>query len=161
MLLRGTKTFCEYALLPRLTQYFKQAYLQFGFTRGFSMLIAAFVISESRDESKFMTLKSLMNREFLTDFTHPFDFGGHACIKIFDDGRKTWMYPAMSPDLNPIERIWDMLCRHILAREHPLQSIRQLEAALHREWQQLSQQDIFNHNITKPVFAVKHVHFKY
>jgi hypothetical protein len=29
-----------------------------------------------------------------------------------------------------------------MAREPPVQSIRQLEAALHREWQQLSQQDI-------------------
>ena len=38
--------------------------------------------------------------------------------------------------------IWDMLGRRIQAREPPLQNIRQLEAALHREWQQLSQQDI-------------------
>jgi hypothetical protein len=30
----------------------------------------------------------------------------------------------------------------IEAREPPVQNIRQLEAALHREWQQLSQQDI-------------------
>ena len=51
-------------------------------------------------------------------------------------------WPAMSPDFNPIEHIWDMLCRCILAREPPVQNIRQLEAALHREWQQLSQQDI-------------------
>jgi hypothetical protein len=38
--------------------------------------------------------------------------------------------------------IWDMLGRRILAREPPVQNIRQLEAALHREWQQLSQHDI-------------------
>ena len=50
--------------------------------------------------------------------------------------------PAMISDLNPIEHIWDMLGRRIQAREPPVQNIRQLEAALHREWQQLSQQDI-------------------
>ena len=51
-------------------------------------------------------------------------------------------WPAMSPDFNPIEHIWDMLGRRKQARESPVQNIRQLEAALHREWQQLSQQDI-------------------
>jgi hypothetical protein len=51
-------------------------------------------------------------------------------------------WPAMSPDLNLIEHISDMLGRRIQAREPPVQNILQLEAALHREWQQLSQQDI-------------------
>ena len=43
--------------------------------------------------------------------------------------------PAMSPDLNPIKHIRDMLGSRIQAREPPVQNIRQLEAALHREWQ--------------------------
>ena len=51
-------------------------------------------------------------------------------------------WPAMSPDLNPIAHIWDMLGRRSQARVPPLQNIRQLEAALHREWHKLSQQDI-------------------
>jgi hypothetical protein len=51
-------------------------------------------------------------------------------------------WPAMSPDLNLIEHISDMLGRRIQAREPPGQNIRQFETALHREWQQLSQQDI-------------------
>ena len=51
-------------------------------------------------------------------------------------------WPAMSPDWNPIEHIWDMLDRRMQARDPPVQNIRQLEAALHRELQQLSQQDI-------------------
>ena len=36
-------------------------------------------------------------------------------------------WPAMNPDLNPIEHIWDMLGRRIQAREPPVQNIRQLE----------------------------------
>ena len=43
--------------------------------------------------------------------------------------------PAMSPDLNPIEHVWDMLGRRVQEVEPPIQNLRQLEAALHREWQ--------------------------
>ena len=43
-------------------------------------------------------------------------------------------WQTMRPDLNPIEHIWDMLGCRIHAREPPVQNIRQLEAALYREW---------------------------
>ena len=51
-------------------------------------------------------------------------------------------WPAMNPDWNPIEHIWDMLGRRIQAWKPLVQNIRQLEAALHREWKPLSQQYI-------------------
>ena len=60
-------------------------------------------------------------------------------------------WPAMNPDLNPIEHIWNMLGRRIQAREPPVQNIRQLEATLHREWQQLSQLNIRKHVGLHPV----------
>jgi hypothetical protein len=68
-----------------------------------------------------------------------------------------------------------MLGRRMQARGPPMQNIRQLEAALHRIWQQLSQQDIrrltvgmrrrveavIQVRVTRPVFPVRHVYFKY
>lgn len=54
----------------------------------------------------------------------------------------TLPWPAMSPDLNPLEHIWDILGRRIQALDPPVQNLRELEAALHREWGQLPREQI-------------------
>ena len=54
----------------------------------------------------------------------------------------TLPWPARSPDLNPLEHLWDILGRKIREITPPVQTILELEAALHQEWQQISQQRI-------------------
>jgi transposase len=61
---------------------------------------------------------------------------------LYSEAVTSFPCPIMSPALNPIHHVWDMLGRRMRDREPLVQNIRQLEAALHREWQQLSQQDI-------------------
>ena len=45
-------------------------------------------------------------------------------------------WPANSPDLNPIEHIWDELGRHV-RRNHAIHTVNDLAAALQAEWANL------------------------
>ncbi|GFX89854.1 transposable element Tcb2 transposase [Trichonephila clavipes] len=53
-------------------------------------------------------------------------------------------WPACSPDLNPIEHVWDMLGLRIAARPRPLATVRDLEIALLEEWNSIPQSLIDN-----------------
>ncbi|GFS70416.1 transposable element Tcb2 transposase [Trichonephila clavipes] len=53
-------------------------------------------------------------------------------------------FPACSPDLNPIEHVWDMLRRRIAARPRPPATVRDLEIALLEEWNSIPQSLIDN-----------------
>ncbi|GFS73614.1 dynamin-1, partial [Trichonephila clavipes] len=48
-------------------------------------------------------------------------------------------WPACSPDLNPIEHVWDILGRRIAARPRPPATVRDLEIALLEEWNSIPQ----------------------
>ncbi|GFX00629.1 transposable element Tcb2 transposase [Trichonephila clavipes] len=48
--------------------------------------------------------------------------------------------PAPSPDLNPIEHVWDFLGRRLAARTLPPVTIRELRLALQDEWAAMPQQ---------------------
>ncbi|GFV83102.1 transposable element Tcb1 transposase [Trichonephila clavipes] len=49
-------------------------------------------------------------------------------------------WPAYSPDLNPIEHVWDALGRRIAARLHHPENIQQLKQVLIEEWALLPQE---------------------
>ncbi|GFW70672.1 transposable element Tcb2 transposase [Trichonephila clavipes] len=53
-------------------------------------------------------------------------------------------WPLCSPDLNPIEHVWDMLRRRIAARPKPPATVRNLEIALLEEWNSIPQSLIDN-----------------
>lgn len=54
----------------------------------------------------------------------------------------TLPWPARSPDMNPIEHVWDILGRRVRERVPPVQNLAQLEQALHEEWRRLPQRHI-------------------
>ncbi|GFX75286.1 transposable element Tcb1 transposase [Trichonephila clavipes] len=55
-----------------------------------------------------------------------------------DIERMDW--PARSPDLNPIEHVWDFLGRRLAARTLPPVTIRELRLALQDEWAAMRQE---------------------
>ncbi|GFY26011.1 transposable element Tcb2 transposase [Trichonephila clavipes] len=59
-------------------------------------------------------------------------------IESEDIERMDW--PARSPDLNPIEHVWDFLGRRLAARTLPPVTIRELRLAQQAEWAAMHQQ---------------------
>lgn len=57
-------------------------------------------------------------------------------------GIPVMQWPANSPDLNPIEHLWDQIKRKVRARNPVPETLDQLEAALTEEWEQTPQDDI-------------------
>ncbi|GFT61875.1 transposable element Tcb1 transposase [Trichonephila clavipes] len=72
--------------------------------------------------------------------------GGRTDLHIIWNGTLTGRRerPACSPDLNPIEHVWDMLGRRIAARPRPPATVRDLEIALLEEWNSIPQSLIDN-----------------
>lgn len=61
-------------------------------------------------------------------------------LETEDIARMVW--PARSPDLNPIEHVWDALGRRVASREHPPTTHQALRVALQEEWALLPQHEI-------------------
>ena len=53
---------------------------------------------------------------------------------------QTIPWPAMSPDMNPIEYVWDFIDRKINQRNPKCQNIDELRTGILQEWQQFPQE---------------------
>ncbi|GFU62133.1 transposable element Tcb1 transposase [Trichonephila clavipes] len=62
------------------------------------------------------------------------------CLQLEDITRMDW--PAYSPDLNPIQQVWDMLGRRIAARQTLPTCLPELRRALRDEWWNIPQDQI-------------------
>ena len=49
-------------------------------------------------------------------------------------------HPANSPDLNPIEGIWNIIKERVKQQLHQIHDILELKAALRQEWKQIKQE---------------------
>ena len=53
-------------------------------------------------------------------------------------------WPARSPDMNPIEHLWDLLERRVCGRPQVPQTVADLRQALIHKWRNIPQADISN-----------------
>ncbi|GFV47876.1 uncharacterized protein TNCV_3414931 [Trichonephila clavipes] len=60
------------------------------------------------------------------------------------EGIQSLVWPARSPDLNPIENVWDALGRQVAGRNYPPTNKNTLIRALTEEWDKLPQQLLDN-----------------
>ncbi|GFX33957.1 transposable element Tcb1 transposase [Trichonephila clavipes] len=70
------------------------------------------------------------------------------CLQSEDITRIDW--PAYSPDLNPIEHVWDMLGRRIAARQPTATCLPELRRAILDEWCNIPQNQIDNLILSMP-----------
>lgn len=59
-------------------------------------------------------------------------------------------WPAMSPDMNPIEHIWDYIGKQLQRLENPAVTLEMLEVALIEQWERIPQQVIRNCILSMP-----------
>ncbi|GFV12418.1 transposable element Tcb2 transposase [Trichonephila clavipes] len=58
---------------------------------------------------------------------------------LFEEGIVRMEWPACSPDMDPIEHVWDALGRRVAGRQPPPQTLQELERALLEEWDRIPQ----------------------
>ncbi|GFU26190.1 transposable element Tcb2 transposase [Trichonephila clavipes] len=58
---------------------------------------------------------------------------------LFKEGIVRMEWPACSPDINPIEHVWDALGRPVAGRQPPPQTLQELKSAILVQWDRIPQ----------------------
>ncbi|GFW40831.1 transposable element Tcb2 transposase [Trichonephila clavipes] len=58
---------------------------------------------------------------------------------LFEEGIVRMEWPVCSPDMNPIEHVWDALGRRVAGRQPRPQILQELKRALLEEWDRIPQ----------------------
>ncbi|GFT59414.1 transposable element Tcb1 transposase [Trichonephila clavipes] len=80
---------------------------------------------------------TMTNQRYIDEVLLP-----HDCLD--SEGIQRLVWPARSPDLNPIENVWDALGRQVAGRNYPPTNKNTLIRALTEEWDKLPQQLLDN-----------------
>ncbi|GFU95387.1 hypothetical protein TNCV_5015961 [Trichonephila clavipes] len=75
-------------------------------------------------------------------------------LSMNGEGIQRLLWPARSPDLNPIENVWDALGRQVAGRNYPPTNKNTLIRALTEEWDKLPQQLLDNVQVWYDVWNV-------
>ncbi|GFV35827.1 uncharacterized protein TNCV_914171 [Trichonephila clavipes] len=96
--------------------------------KGTGMEVAVFSFGEASCLRRYVSAISFHGRQCTCHRT----VAAEQLLESEDIERMDW--PARSPDLNPIEHVWDFLGRRLAARTLPPVTIREIRLALQNEW---------------------------
>ncbi|CAH1961687.1 unnamed protein product [Acanthoscelides obtectus] len=107
--------------------------------------------AEIYEENVIQPIIQLLRNEFGNNFIFMDDNARpHRAIRVqraLERGQIVRLpWPANSPDMNPIEKIWDTIARALRNRIDPATTLNELAAAVNEEWNNLPQENI-NHRI--------------
>ncbi|GFV90453.1 transposable element Tcb2 transposase [Trichonephila clavipes] len=102
-----------------------------------SIMVWAGIMINGRTCLHVVANETMMGQQYIDEVLLP-----HDCLD--SEGIQRLVWPARSPDLNPVENVWDALGRQVAGRNYPPTNKNTLIRALTEEWDKLPQQLLDN-----------------